>query len=553
MMLNRMNRHSLTFGKKLILGFLTSAVVTLIVGFIGYYGTQRAVVQADDITAKIKERGQFLSKSIDLARSAQVSFKKQVQEWKNILLRGKDEATYTKYLNGFEAEEKVTQENLRALKVLWEQSDIEVKSVTESIGTHLTLGQQYRAALKGFVPGQAGAAEAVDAAVKGMDRPATDAIDAIVVQVQKFDANVTGTLEQDFHRQARRTKAVAIIGMSVGVVLAIVLGLLLSLGISRQLGTMARTLGAGAAQVSTAATAIAASSQALASGAGEQAASLEETSASLEEMASMTKRNAENATSAKQLANQTRQAADVGATNMAEMSRAMNGIKTSSDNIAKIIKTIDEIAFQTNLLALNAAVEAARAGEAGAGFAVVADEVRNLAQRSAVAAKETAAKIADSIQQSEQGVQLNTRVAASLQEIVEKARQVDELVAEIAAASAEQNQGISQINMAASQMDQVTQANAASAEESASAAEELSTQAAGLTGTVGELLQLVGLDNGGIASTPAGTSGRPIQPPAKHSASPQRGDEISNRQARKGVRPGKTPNEAALHESFANF
>ena len=169
--------------------------------------------------------------------------------------------------------------------------------------------------------------------------------------------------------------------------------------------------------------------------------------------------------------------ADTGAADMTAMTAAMNEIKTSADDIAKIIKTIDEIAFQTNILALNAAVEAARAGEAGAGFAVVADEVRNLAQRSAHAAKETAGKIEGAITKTAQGVTISNKVAISLEEIATRSREVDELVVEIATASTEQNQGIGQVTQAVAQMDQVTQKNAASAEESASAAEELNAQA----------------------------------------------------------------------------
>jgi len=234
------------------------------------------------------------------------------------------------------------------------------------------------------------------------------------------------------------------------------------------------------------------SSQSLAEGASEQAASLEETSSSLEEMASMTKRNSENSQKANELAKQARTAADKGVGDMQSMSSAMEAIKISSDDIAKIIKTIDEIAFQTNILALNAAVEAARAGEAGMGFAVVADEVRNLAQRSAQAAKETAGKIEGAIAKTAQGVDISSKVSLTLNEIVTKVRQVDELVAEVAGASREQTQGITQINTAVGQMDKVTQSNAANAEESAAAAEELNAQATTMKESVSELLRLVG-------------------------------------------------------------
>lgn len=240
---------------------------------------------------------------------------------------------------------------------------------------------------------------------------------------------------------------------------------------------------------------ISANSQVLAEGASEQAASLQETSASLEEMSSMTKRNAENAVKANELARQARTAADQGAADMQDMSVAMESIKTSSDDIAKIIKTINEIAFQTNILALNAAVEAARAGEAGMGFAVVADEVRNLAQRSAQAAKETAAKIEGAIAKTANGVEISTKVAQVLNDIVAKARQVDELVAEVATASREQTNGILQINTAVTQMDKVTQSNASNAEESASAGEELTGQAESLKAVAVELQELVGAAN----------------------------------------------------------
>ena len=278
---------------------------------------------------------------------------------------------------------------------------------------------------------------------------------------------------------------------------AIIMGLTLAASwwivrsITGPLRAIVDSLTSGADQTSSAAGHVSTSSQTLAEGASEQAAALEETSASLEEIASMTKRNGESAGQAKGLSAQTRAAADAGSADMEVMKLAMDAIHHSASNIAKIVKSIDEIAFQTNILALNAAVEAARAGEAGAGFAVVAEEVRALAQRSAQAAQETAAKIEDSVRKSEHGVTISARVARHFAEIVGKARQVDTLVAEIATASAEQTQGVEQVNTAVSQMDKVTQSNAAGAEESAAAAEQLNAQAAELEGLVGQLLAVV--------------------------------------------------------------
>jgi methyl-accepting chemotaxis protein len=189
---------------------------------------------------------------------------------------------------------------------------------------------------------------------------------------------------------------------------------------------------------------------------------------------------------------------------MEKMQSAMQAIRQSSHDISKILKTIDEIAFQTNILALNAAVEAARAGEAGAGFAVVADEVRTLAQRCAVAAKETADKITEASARSEQGVELSTQVGTCLTQILEKARQVDALVAQVATASTEQSRGIDQINQAIGQLDKVTQSNAANAEETASASEELSAQSQELRSAASDLAALVGLnlDDAAAAARP---------------------------------------------------
>ncbi len=232
----------------------------------------------------------------------------------------------------------------------------------------------------------------------------------------------------------------------------------------------------GAEQVASASVQVSTGGQSLSQGASEQASSLEEVSSSLQEMSSMTKQNALNAREAKGVAEQARGSADKGVESMNRMSSAINQIKTSSAATAKIVKTIDEIAFQTNLLALNAAVEAARAGDAGRGFAVVAEEVRNLAMRSAEAAKNTANLIEEAVKNSENGVAINSEVLKNFQEITEKTNKVSQVMAEIAAASDQQDQGISQLNKAVEQLNQLTQQNAANAEESASAAEEMSSQ-----------------------------------------------------------------------------
>ncbi len=250
--------------------------------------------------------------------------------------------------------------------------------------------------------------------------------------------------------------------------------------IKRAMNTAASNLSQALSQVAAASQQITAvsgqisgSSQALSSSATAQASSLEEVSSSLQEMSSMTKQNASNAKEARSLSEGARETAAKGVDSMKRLSDAINRIKASSDSTAKIVKTIDEIAFQTNLLALNAAVEAARAGDAGKGFAVVAEEVRNLAMRSAEAAKNTSNLIEESVKNAEGGVSINQEVLTNLREINEQVNKVSEVMAEIASASDQQSQGIDQITTAVQQMNDMTQQNAANSEESAASALEL--------------------------------------------------------------------------------
>ena len=339
----------------------------------------------------------------------------------------------------------------------------------------------------------------------------------------QLDARLAENTGQ-IHQQRYANLVLAIIVISLGGVTFI---LIIQRSVMRPVRRVAASLGETSQRVETAAGTVRESGHRLASGASQQAASLEETSASMEELSSMTRRNADSAESA----NATMQR-EVGPNfqriqeRLNRMDHAMTQTLTASKETAKIIKTIDEIAFQTNILALNAAVEAARAGEAGMGFAVVAEEVRNLAQRSAEAARNTQDLLDNSTTRLGETAAHFREVTAAITENSQLGKKVSDLVAEISRASQEQAQGIQEINTAVNQMDQVTQGNAANAEESAAAAEEMAAQAGALREAVGELQALIGGANQGTPpateaeGAPArGSTRSPSQPPAARSAS----------------------------------
>ena len=410
--------------------------------------------------------------------------------------------------------------------------------------------------------------EIVDAMVNTKMLPAMNAYIDSVERVSQFQKSLfdtaDATIDEVYARASNRMIALGAAGLVLGAILA----WLLSRSITRPLGhavALAETVAmgdlrseidvtsrdevgqllaalkrmneslrstviqvhSGTDMISTASQEIAAGNMDLSSRTEQQASSLEETASSMEELTSTVKQNADNARQANALAVSASEVAVKGGTVVSEVVDTMASINESSRKIVDIIGVIDGIAFQTNILALNAAVEAARAGEQGRGFAVVASEVRNLAQRSAAAAKEIKTLINDSVSKVDAGGKLVDQAGATMTEIVQSITRVTDIMSEIASASIEQTSGIEQINMAISQMDQVTQQNAALVEEAAAAAGSLQDQA-------NALAKVVSVFNVGAAHAPAAVSKPAARPAAKAAARPV----VANKSPRLAVAGG---------------
>lgn len=482
----------ITLKTKIIGGFLLVASLGLVIGLVGIVGLRKSQHTLIEVRGEVFDRGQFLVQATDLARSAQVNFKIQVQEWKNTLLRGSDPEQFAKYWERFGEQEDLVVENLSQLKELLDQNGVPSAVVVSTQQSIRKLGKSYRTAIESYDSSDPLAHQVVDGLVKGIDREPTKAIDGIVDMVAAFEAADASEKEAEFLASMGSLIWIASVTMLVGVLVASGLGLYLGQSVTRQITRIALDLREGAGVVDSAAREVSSYGQSLADTTNREASSIQEASASLEVLAENTRQNAKSAKSAKGIANETRATVNDGKAQMNEMEAAMNAIRESSDGISNILKSIDEIAFQTNILALNAAVEAARAGEAGAGFAVVADEVRNLAQRSAKAARDTSTRIEDSIERSRTGVEISARVSQRLDVILSKASELDDLVAAIADSVSHSSDGVEQVNAAIRQIENAYQSNAAITEESAAAAQELSQQAHVLSSSIQELSEMVG-------------------------------------------------------------
>ncbi len=544
-----------------VLGIFFFVSVTML-GIGAWYALERAHQTSDAAMQREAE----LADAIDAARIGQVTFKTQIQEWKNLLLRGSDAEQLEKYTTAFKEGGKETRAKLAITEAHLVKLGMPTPLVAAAVRSTEELEKNYLTALATFDGTNPESYKQVDAMVKGQDRNATAAIDGIA----KFVEAQMAAVFQKSSKDLRDFRHAAVLQLALAGVVLLVAGSAFMFWLSRSItgplndavelantvasgdltsdirpgGTdeigillnalkamhdsLAEIVGkvrAGTDAISQASIEIAHGNQDLSSRTEEQASSLEETASSMEELTSTVRQNGDNASQASKLAAAASKVALRGGDTVSQVINTMGAINDSSRKIVDIIGVIDGIAFQTNILALNAAVEAARAGEQGRGFAVVAAEVRNLAQRSAAAAKEIKTLIGDSVAQVAAGSKLVGDAGTTMEEVVASVQRVNQIITEIAVATGEQNAGIHEISGAIAQLDAVTQQNAALVEQAAAAAESMEHQASSLAHAV----SVFKIHADSVAGAPAARA--PIRQAAQRNASRRQLDVAARRQA----------------------
>jgi methyl-accepting chemotaxis protein len=494
---------------------LVAGVMAIAIG-VGVASLTRVYATTQDLDRIARE--DFDSQSAILRAS--VAFKQQVQEWKNVLLRGKDAAALDRHWKAFGEAERQVGIELKDARAGTPHD--EVRGLLESaIAQHKADGEGYRAGFERFKASNADPF-AADKAVIGIDRKLAKTLaDAQRVAGDKGTAATMAAV-----KRAEQSYVMALAGLAAAMLItlitlwfyfrrAVLEPMQNAVGFAgriaegdltnrieatsqdeagqllRSLERMQGSLAAVVAQVRGSAHAVATASAQVAAGTTdlsqrteEQASSLEETAASMEELASTVRQNADNARHADELARGASQRAEQGGTEIVHMVTTMDDISSSAKRIGDIISVIDGIAFQTNILALNAAVEAARAGEQGRGFAVVASEVRALAQRSADAAREIKGLIGHSLEKVQAGTQVAEQAGGTIQALVVDVKRVSDLMRSIAEASSEQSRGVQQVNKTVTEMDKVVQQNASAVQQSAAAAQAMRQHAQALVTAV---------------------------------------------------------------------